>query len=59
MVWLGPLALVPAEQGLKSGRHNIDHQRHIHFGCSFLCTGRNPEGDTLNFPITEPQFLYL
>lgn len=59
MGWLGPLALLPAEQGLKSGRHNIDHQCHIHFGCSFLCTGRNPEGDTSNFPNSEPQFLYL
>ena len=59
MVWLGLLALVPKEWGLKSGRHNIAHWCHIHFGCSFLCTGKNPEGDTLNFPISEPQFVYL
>lgn len=56
MVWLGPLALEPAELGLKSGWHNIDPLCHTNLECSFACIERNAY--TLNFSISDPQFLY-
>ena len=58
-IGLGPLGSEPAELGLKSGRCNIDPLGPTNVGCSFACVGRNPEGDTLNFLISEPQFLLL